>query len=251
MICYFVYYGLFIGYFPALSGSDVFYFGGLIFSIILIVSAIIILPIFFYPEYCKTKKNIKLILTISMPSILIYVYLVSIASLSICWAVFMAIIICVITVSLVYGAFKTNDYICDNLLKQIFTIIVIFGVIILLGILKNYMSYKIIELIVNLLFISFLMSFVIPLGFLCYMQGFYKAGGYKIISISFIIITPLYLFVTLTGDIANSLQIANVDYKYLLIEKIQQVLCRSKFAKRVKNVILTKTTMMKMRQVEL
>ncbi|WP_103630771.1 hypothetical protein [Campylobacter concisus] len=34
MICYFVYFGLFVGYFPALSGSDVFYFGGLIFFVI-------------------------------------------------------------------------------------------------------------------------------------------------------------------------------------------------------------------------
>lgn len=31
VICYFIYFGLFVGYFPALSGSDVFYFGGLIF----------------------------------------------------------------------------------------------------------------------------------------------------------------------------------------------------------------------------
>lgn len=31
VICYFIYFGLFVGHFPALSGSDVFYFGGLIF----------------------------------------------------------------------------------------------------------------------------------------------------------------------------------------------------------------------------
>ena len=114
VICFFVYYGLFIGYFPALSGSDVFYFGGLIFSIIFVISIITILPIFFYPEYCKTKKNIKLILTISMPSILIYIYLVFIADLSIYWAIFTAVIICIITFFLVYGAFKTKDYICDD-----------------------------------------------------------------------------------------------------------------------------------------
>jgi putative membrane protein len=219
VICFFVYYGLFIGYFPALSGSDVFYFGGLIFSIIFVISIITILPIFFYPEYCKTKKNIKLILTISMPSILIYIYLVFIADLSIYWAIFTAVIICIITFFLVYGAFKTKDYICDNLLNQISTIIVIFVVIISLEILKNHMPCKIIKLIVNLLSISFLMSFVIPLGFLFYMQGFYKVGGYKFILISFIIITPLYLFVKLTGNIANSLEIANVEYQYLTIEK--------------------------------
>ena len=63
------------------------------------------------------------------------------------------------------------------------------------------------------------MSFVIPLGFLFYMQGFYKAGGYKFILISFIIITPLYLFITITDNIANNFEIANVKYKYLYIEK--------------------------------
>ena len=59
VICFFVYYGLFIGYFPALSGSDVFYFGGLIFSIIFVISIITILPIFFIQSIAKQRKTLN------------------------------------------------------------------------------------------------------------------------------------------------------------------------------------------------
>ena len=74
VICYFIYFGLFVGHFPALSGSDVFYFGGLIFFIIVAASMVAILPIFLYPEYYKTKKKFKLIFAMALPSVLIYTF---------------------------------------------------------------------------------------------------------------------------------------------------------------------------------
>lgn len=56
MICYFVYFGSKLRYFPDLSGSDVAYVGVLLFFILTIISLFIILPCLVYPGYYENKK---------------------------------------------------------------------------------------------------------------------------------------------------------------------------------------------------
>ena len=53
MICYFVYFGFELRYFPDLGGSDVAYVGVLFFFILAFISLSIILPCLFYPGYHK------------------------------------------------------------------------------------------------------------------------------------------------------------------------------------------------------
>ena len=57
MICYFVYFGIFIGYFPVLSGSDIFYIGALLFTIVAILSLFIVSIILLYGWYYIRANN--------------------------------------------------------------------------------------------------------------------------------------------------------------------------------------------------
>lgn len=58
---YFLYFGISVKYFPSLSGSDVFYFGGLILSISLVISFFFyIFPSICYPSYHNNKSIISL-----------------------------------------------------------------------------------------------------------------------------------------------------------------------------------------------
>ena len=57
MICYFVYFGIFIGYFPVLSGSEIFYVGALLFTIVAIFSLFIVSIILLYGWYYVRANN--------------------------------------------------------------------------------------------------------------------------------------------------------------------------------------------------
>ena len=54
VICYFAYFGIFIGYFPVLSGSDIFYVGALLFFVVAIFT------IFFYIAYNALSWTYKI-----------------------------------------------------------------------------------------------------------------------------------------------------------------------------------------------
>ena len=216
VICYFIYFGLFVGYFPALSGSDVFYFGGLIFFIIVIVSMVAILPIFLYPEYYKTKKKFKLIFAMVLPSVLIYTYFLLNAG-SLKWLYILVVFVkALFVLFLVWAAFKIKE--CFNKKLKLLLPAIIATVIVLV-ISRYWFSDEIAVIIINLLLLSFLMNFIIPLGFLFYMEGFYNIGEYKVILFLFIVVVPLYFMMALMNEIARQLELGNVYYKYLLIEK--------------------------------
>ncbi|MDO4875298.1 MAG: hypothetical protein Q3967_04405 [Campylobacter sp.] len=214
MICYFIYFGIFIGYFPVLSGSDIFYFGGLLFFTIVIVSIIAILPMFLYPEYYKTGKNVKLLLATTIPPILIYTYLLYISSIS---KLYVFVSVYLLIFFLIFLAFKFKEWFNKKSWLYILLAIVTYiaGLTILIYSTPN--EYK--DVIKNLLFLSSLMCFFVPLGFLFYMEGFYKIKGYKIILTIFTIAIPSFFFITLTNYIAEQFGLSNINYKYLVIEK--------------------------------
>ncbi|WP_103630772.1 hypothetical protein [Campylobacter concisus] len=170
-----------------------------------------------------------------MPSILIYTYLMLIAGASTKLFVFVTTAIYIITLLLVFGAFKIKDYIFDSILKQIVSIIVIVIIIILLAKIQYYLSNNIVKLMIKLFSISILISFVIPLGFLLYMHEIYQTGEYRLILSGFIVAIQVYFFVTITDNIANNFEIANVKYKYLSIEKSVASALPEKICKNAKN----------------
>jgi putative membrane protein len=216
VICYFIYFGLFVGHFPALSGSDVFYFGGLIFFIIVAASMVAILPIFLYPEYYKTKKKFKLIFAMALPSVLIYTFFLLNAG-GLKWLyILVAFTKALFILFLVWAAFKIKECFNKNLKLLLLAII---AVVIVLVISRYLFSDEIVVIIINLLLLSYLMNFIVPLGFLFYMEGFYNIGEYKVILFLFIAVVPLYFMMALMDEIVKQLELGNVDYKYLLIEK--------------------------------
>ena len=85
MICYFVYFGLFIGYFPVLSGSEIFYVGVLLFFVVGIFTSFVILPMIFYPIHIKSSLKYKtygkylslLLLVLSFPIALLIAFIVN------------------------------------------------------------------------------------------------------------------------------------------------------------------------------
>ena len=214
MICYFVYFGLFVGYFPALSGSDIFYFGGLLFFTIVIISIIAILPMFLYPEYYKTGKNEKLLLATAIPPMLIYTYLLYISSITKLYVFVSAYLLIFFLICL---SFKFKEWFNKKSWLYILLAIVtsIAGLTILIYSTPNEYRY----VIKNLLFLSSVMCFFIPLGFLFYMEGFYRIKEYKIILIIFTIAIPPFFFITLTNYIAEQFGLSNINYKYIVIEK--------------------------------
>ncbi len=55
IICYFIYFYN-VGYFPVISGSDIFYFGGLIFFVSFLISLLFIMPTIFFLAIIMTNS---------------------------------------------------------------------------------------------------------------------------------------------------------------------------------------------------
>ena len=86
MICYFVYFSLFVGYFPVLSNSDIFHVGALLFFVVAIFTIFIILPIMLYPGHIRYSLRYKngeyfslFLLSLSFPLALLTTFIISIA----------------------------------------------------------------------------------------------------------------------------------------------------------------------------
>lgn len=175
-----------------------------------------ILPIFLYPEYYKTKKKFKLIFAMVLPSVLIYTYFLLNAG-GLKWLYILVVFVkALFVLFLVWAAFKIKE--CFNKKLKLLLPAIIATVIVLV-ISRYWFSDEIAVIIINLLLLSFLMNFIIPLGFLFYMEGFYNIGEYKVILFLFIVVVPLYFMMALMNEIARQLELGNVYYKYLLIEK--------------------------------
>ena len=66
VIFYFTYFRFNIEYLPSLSGSDVFYFGGLSLFGSFLISLLFIMPSIFYPGYHRNEKLFIILLALSV-----------------------------------------------------------------------------------------------------------------------------------------------------------------------------------------
>lgn len=240
MICYFVYFGIFIGYFPVLSGSDIFYIGALLLFIVAVFASFVILPVALYPlhyeKYLLNNNTKKLyfswltfILTIPVAFfvflallVLYYILLncitwininVTDVNIAICIAFIFYLILfccsyCVIN-RLAYP--EMSD-------KKLFSFFKLFFIAVIMLVFatsffqNNYVRY--ISLSLFLLF--FYLMLVI--GLLLLTKDIYKENNETLVQI-LIVIVSLFSLLYCPQYAAQLFDIGNVEYKSLSIEK--------------------------------
>lgn len=216
MICYFVYFGFELRYFPDLGGSDVAYVGVLFFFILAFISLSIILPCLFYPGY--HKKDIGWIFFFGL-SLLPLFTLVCMATLNtiinksldvLFWFsligsfIYLIIVICT-------DKFTTFSLCKVAILIIIIAVVVIFVVVI--GCFPENFSFN------GWFFPSIVGLYLMTLVYFKGLKYFYNQNDYiaPVMAISIIVI--VFLSWSSLGSIANWLGMTNVEYKYLSIEK--------------------------------
>ena len=224
VICYFVYFGLFVGYFPVLSSSDIFHVGALLFFVVVVFTIFIILPIILYPihiRYSFRYKNSEyfslFLLSLSFPLALLNTFIVSIAfyiDIKVKLFAFMGFL------ALSYSLSCITIWIKGKILERVIALFMIMWLtyIFILIILSNFQTNLISILVVNLFFIYITYIFFC-LGVLCFCEGIYKDGTHKEISLTLMFLCPIVIFFYLADDIAKKFEISNIEYKYLSIEK--------------------------------
>ncbi|OUT10549.1 hypothetical protein B9N66_00625 [Campylobacter concisus] len=224
MICYFVYFSLFVGYFPVLSNSDIFHVGALLFFVVAIFTIFIILPIMLYPghiRYSLRYKNGKyfslFLLSLSFPLALLTTFIISIAFYIDAKGVLFTFMV---FLALSYLLSCITIWIKGKILERVFTLCMIMWLayIFILIFLSNFQTNLISILVVNLFFIYITYIFFC-LGILCFCEGIYKDGTHKEISLILMFLCPIVIFFYLADDIAKKFEITNMEYKYLSIEK--------------------------------
>ena len=257
MICYFVYFGFELRYFPDLGGSDVAYVGVLLFFILTIISLFIILPCLFYPGYYKNKKTktwmfcfglsllplFILVLTAafnyintnkmpfnimvySLGGSIIYLFLVILVDkkinndkLVVCFAY-------TILNKTIIEDDKNNTDKIDRLITKviryivptIFTISILFILFILFFII-NY-SFEIEWTNLDIWFYSTMLGFsIMTLSYFKGLEYFYKQNDYKLLLVTVSTVVLVILYLLSSGAILHWLGMTNIEYKYLSIEK--------------------------------
>ncbi|WP_103620059.1 hypothetical protein [Campylobacter concisus] len=212
VICFFTYFGFKVRYFPSLSGSEAIYIGSLLFFIAATISIIIILPSFFYPWYYKSSKNnnlfysFLLIGSMSIPSIIFYIFALLLIN---CPYPLMYLMLAVVPFVLSMLALKLkNDLSLKKYSILIYTLILVTVLVVFLK-----------SMALNLLVFILLTNLIIPLCFLYLSENIYKSGDYKILLITFMFFAPAYSFSTFMEEIVKILEIGNIDYEYLTIDK--------------------------------
>ncbi|ERJ26719.1 hypothetical protein [Campylobacter concisus] len=224
VICYFAYFGIFIGYFPVLSGSDIFYVGALLFFVVAIFTIFFILPIMLYPGHIRYPLRYKngeyfslFLLSLSFPLALLTTFIINIAfyidakDILFTFMVFLA---------LSYLLSCITIWIKGKILERVFALCMIMWLayIFILIFLSNFQTNLISILVVNLFFIYITYIFFC-LGVLCFCEGIYKDGTHKEISFILMFLCPIVIFFYLADDIAKKFEITNMEYEYLSIEK--------------------------------
>lgn len=238
MICYFVYFGIFIGYFPVLSGSDIFYIGVLLFFGVAVFTSFIILPVALYPlhykKYLLNNKTKKLyfswftfILTIPVAFFVFLVLLVlyyillkyitwiniSDVNTAICIAFIFYLILCYCS----YCVINRLAYpgMSD---KKLFVFFILFFVAVIMLVFatsffqNNYVRY--ISLSLFLLF--FYLMLVI--GLLLLAKDIYKENNETLRQILIVIIC-LFSLAYCPQHAAQLFDMGKIEYDYLSIEK--------------------------------
>jgi len=247
MICYFVYFGIFIGYFPVLSGSDIFYIGALLFTIVAILSLFIVSIILLYGWYYirannqPTFSNNWLAMILAIPLTLILVkYLNKVISIFLkeqydifnnkllFFIFFFLISFCLFSLLLKIPNWLKNSFIKFSLLLKI----------------PNWLKNSFIK---NLIYIILIISAI--KGLICLVEFIIKTNGWVqlcLVSLlymcilvliflftkyiykdkkpaTYVSIVTVMLFIIIfnycSDDIAKKFEITNIEYKYLSIEK--------------------------------
>lgn len=224
MICYFVYFGFELRYFPDLGGSDVAYVGVLFFFILAFISLSIILPCLFYPGY--HKKDIGWTIFFGFSLLPLFALICMVALNTILANEIMLIdllIISLITSSIylfliIYFDINTKDhFFCFTMSVVAAIVVLVFICFTLIFILKKELPINY-DLIGE--FLSVMIAFcIITLAYFKGLEYFYNQNDYiaPVMAISIIVIVFLSWF--LLGAIANRLGITNVEFKNLSIEK--------------------------------
>ena len=241
MICYFVYFGIFIGYFPVLSGSDIFYIGALLFTIVAILSLFIVSIILLYGWYYirannqPTFSNNWLAMILAIPLTLILVkYLNKVISIFLkeqydifnnkllFFIFFFFISFCLFSLLLKIPNWLKNSFI-KNLIYIIFSFIKnLIYIILIISVITGLIC--LVEFIiktngwVQLCLVSLLYMCILVLIFL-FTKYIYKDKK----PATYVSIVTVMLFIVIfnycSDDIAKKFEITNIEYKYLSIEK--------------------------------
>ncbi|MGF7493798.1 hypothetical protein [Campylobacter concisus] len=241
MICYFVYFGFFVRYFPALSSSEILYVGALMFSTTALFVAFVILPIVLYPlhykRYLEKNKDKKMyfswltfILTIPVSIILSLISFICYQYLKNCELIIMLIkkidtniITCMyfsVYMLLLFGSYRIVGWIThpERSNKQLLAFFVVFF---LLTICSALMAYFIGNNFIGYMFVFLFCLFfylMLVIGLLFLAKDVNKEENRVFVKI-LIVIVSLFAIIYCPQYAAILFEISNVDYKYLSIEK--------------------------------
>mgnify|MGYP002742244249 FL=1 len=217
MICYFVYFGLFIGYFPVLSGSEIFYVGVLLFFVVGIFTSFVILPMIFYPIHIKSSLKYKtygkylslLLLVLSFPIALLIAFIVNKL-----FYIDKEEILFVFLVALAFSYVLSciAMWIKEKIKKLIVGLIAVVFII-------SIFLYSPQITTISIFFIICITYILFALAILYFCEAIYQDGTHKEVSLSLIFLIPIVVFFYSVNDIANKFEATNVEYKYLSIEK--------------------------------
>ena len=229
MICYFVYFGIFIGYFPVLSGSEIIYIGALLFTIVAILSlfvvSIMLLNRWYYirANNQPTFSNNWLAIILAFPLTLILVEykrdLLNNKNSNFFeepYDIFnneLVFFIFIFLISFCLFSFLLKFY---NWLKKmnisVAFIVVIIGCIFLAEyIMKTNGLMQ--------LFLYFLIYICILVLIFLFTELIYKDKNPQLFVLAFAVMLFIVIFNYCSDDIAKKFEITNIKYKYLSIEK--------------------------------
>jgi putative membrane protein len=211
VICYLIYFSN-IGYFPAISGSDIFYFGGLIFFVSFLISLLFIMPTIFFPGYHNDKFCIPFIASVSILLMLPFMLSLLFIGEDYITSLVVSFIACVSYIDCIAFFDKRNK-------KEMIVFVLLLIVTLLLSCVVCYNTATI-EFAKLVLFAFLIMGCIlVPHIFLYIAKDIYNNKGYKWLLSGMIIFVPIYSSSVLANSIAGWFGIGNINYKYLVIEK--------------------------------
>ena len=254
VIVYFIHFGLGIKYFPALSGSDVFYFGGLILSISFIIFFFFfIFPFACYPSY----HNNKSIISFTNISFVIFVISVFIPLFFTSYSAFFYLTLLIT---------DYNKILLDDNMMIVFYIVISFSYMLccmaiekkelfewimapFLVLCLAYSIYKFFSINnIDETYLNILLFFLSSVGFIIILPLFlllsekiYSNNDYIWLLLSMLIVASTYSPIVFANWIASWLEISNVSYKYIVIEKSALGAISDKIYQNDKNIGKCKT----------
>ena len=203
MIYYFAYFGFELKYFPDLGGADVAYVGVSLFFMLATISLFFILPCLCYPGY--HKKDIGWIFFFGLSLLPLFTL--------VCMATLNTIINKSLDVLFWFSLIGSFIYLIIVICTDKFTTFSLCKVAILIIIFPENFSFN------GLFFSSIVGLYLMTLVYFKGLEYFYNNNDLLQFVVAFIIVVFAILSWFVTNEFANRLGIANVEYKYLSIEK--------------------------------